>query len=82
MCSKAYPPNQSSAHACALQVSAGGRHTLALDASGALWGFGCNEHGQLTGPSDNVLIPRLVSLYLNGGSNMHVCFSRSHCKYP
>jgi hypothetical protein len=30
-----------------VQANAGGRHTLVLSASNEVWGFGCNESGQL-----------------------------------
>lgn len=33
-----------------VQVAAGGRHTLALDASNQLWAWGNNESGQLGAP--------------------------------
>ncbi|MFC1746116.1 Ig-like domain-containing protein [Candidatus Riflebacteria bacterium] len=49
-------------------ISAGGAHSLALDASGTVWAFGLNDSGQLGDDSNsNRKLP--VRLEQNGGAN-------------
>lgn len=37
-------------------TSAGGRHSLLLDSTGAVFGSGCNDNGQLAGLENNTVI--------------------------
>src|SRR6188474_3444338 len=48
-------------------ISAGGRHSLALEANGSLWSWGSNEFGQL---GDSTTIDRNIPSQIEGTFDM------------